>query len=206
MGVQRFAAGFERRLPRTVGFFQSWLRRFFEIEGVERSIALASLAFTALFPLLIIYASVAPQVNGQNFVDGLIDRFDLSGPAATSLEQAFAPPDEVQSSVTHRLGAVRDRLSPRRSPARSSGPTNGRGSSTSSGSAAPSSGSAGWARWSLAYSARPITGVEFGRPLLDATIALSRERGDLAGHAVPAPVEAAAVAAAHPQRDPHRGA
>ncbi len=85
------------RVPRVL---LEWLDRFFEVQGIERSIVLASQAFTALFPLLIVYASIAPRVDGDNFADSIVDRFELTGSAADSVHTAFAPPDTVQGGVT----------------------------------------------------------------------------------------------------------
>ena len=89
-----------RRVPRTTAFFVDWAKRFLEVEGIDRSIVLAAQAFTALFPFMIVYASIVPRSNGGDFADSLVDRFDLSGASAASIERAFAPPDSVQSSVT----------------------------------------------------------------------------------------------------------
>jgi membrane protein len=98
--AQRLARAAERRNPGAVGLVEAWVKRFFEIQGIDRSIVLAAQAFTALFPLLIVYASIVPHASGLDFADTLIDRFDLDGAAAESVRQAFAPPDTVQSSVS----------------------------------------------------------------------------------------------------------
>jgi len=90
----------ERRIPRTTAFFLDWFKRFIEIEGIDRSIVLAAQAFTALFPLLIVYSSFAPRADGDDFAQSLIDRLDLSGSAAESVRTAIAPPQTVAGSVT----------------------------------------------------------------------------------------------------------
>jgi membrane protein len=90
----------ERRIPRTVAFLFGWFKRFIEIEGIDRSIVLAAQAFTALFPLLIVYSSLAPRADGDDFADSLVERLDLHGAAADSVRTAIAPPDTVAGSVT----------------------------------------------------------------------------------------------------------
>ena len=84
----RLASAAERRSPGTIAVARSWARRFFEVEGIDRSIVLGAQAFTALLPLLIVYASVAPHATGRDFADGAIDRFDLSGATAESFRRA----------------------------------------------------------------------------------------------------------------------
>lgn len=79
---------------------QRYVTRFFEIQGVDRAVALGGQAFTALFPLLIVYATIAPGRDSRDFSQGLIDRFELTGAAARSMRQAFAPAGTVQSEVT----------------------------------------------------------------------------------------------------------
>jgi membrane protein len=79
--------------------------RFFEIQGVDRAVAVGGQAFTALFPLLILYATIAPGRDSRDFAQGLINRFELTGSAARSVRQAFAPAGTVQSEVT-LLGIV----------------------------------------------------------------------------------------------------
>jgi membrane protein len=79
---------------------RDWLGRFVAIQGVDRSMALAAQAYSAFLPLLIVYASLLPRTDNQNFADVLVTRFELSGATATSVRQAFAPADDVESSVT----------------------------------------------------------------------------------------------------------
>jgi membrane protein len=98
--AEKLLGAAERRIPRTVAFFFGWFKRFIEIEGIDRSIVLAAQAFTALFPLLIVYSSLAPRADGDDFADSLIERLELTGSAADSVRTAIAPPDTVASSVT----------------------------------------------------------------------------------------------------------
>lgn len=100
------------RLPRVLSlgpvaavmsFARDWIARFLAVQGIDRAMAIGAQAYTALFPLLIVYASVLP--SDRDFADALVDRFDLTGAAAESVEQAFAPSGTVRSSVT-ALGIV----------------------------------------------------------------------------------------------------
>lgn len=83
-----------------VRFFGDWATRFLEIQGVDRAAALGGQAFTALFPLLIVYATVMPGRDSADFAAALVERFELDGAARASVEQAFAPAGTVESGVT----------------------------------------------------------------------------------------------------------
>jgi membrane protein len=84
---------------------RDWLSRFVAVQGVDRAMAIGAQAYTALFPLLIVYVSVSPLRNGRSFSQNLIDRLELEGGAAESVRQAFAPAGTVQAGVT-LLGVV----------------------------------------------------------------------------------------------------
>jgi membrane protein len=73
------------------------LRRFSAINGKNRMIILASQAFTAVVPLLLVIASMAAHPEGNNrLAENLIRRFRLNGEAATAFETLFSrPPDAV---------------------------------------------------------------------------------------------------------------
>ena len=75
------------------------LVRFVELEGFDRAMALAGQAFAALLPLLIVVGAVTPG-GGKDLADGLIDRFDLHGQAASTLQAAVAQPAAVQDGVS----------------------------------------------------------------------------------------------------------
>jgi membrane protein len=85
-------------------FGRDWVVRFLAMQGFDRAVALAGQAFTALVPLLIVYSSVVSDATGSDFADQLIRAFDLSGSAAATMKQAFAPPAEVTNQVS-ALGA-----------------------------------------------------------------------------------------------------
>ncbi|MEA2177991.1 MAG: hypothetical protein QOG77_1288, partial [Solirubrobacteraceae bacterium] len=95
------------RLPRVsslgpvaavMSFAREWIARFIAVQGIDRAMAIGAQAYTALFPLVIVYASLLP--NDRNFADTLVARFGLTGASAESVQNAFAPAGTVQSSVT----------------------------------------------------------------------------------------------------------
>jgi membrane protein len=63
---------------------------FVDLRGLDRAMILASQAFTALIPLLILVSAVLPASSGNAVADAMIRRFDLTGDAARSVEAAFA--------------------------------------------------------------------------------------------------------------------
>jgi len=79
---------------------RAWLGRFVDVQGVDRTMALAAQAFSALIPLLIVYSALAPTSDGQSFSDSLINTFDLSGTAAASVRETFSSDQAVQNSVS----------------------------------------------------------------------------------------------------------
>jgi membrane protein len=76
------------------------LARAVEIELVDRAVALASLAFTALIPLGVVTGSVLPSVGSRDLADSFIHRFRLSGDTAELVRSLFAPPEDVRSAVS----------------------------------------------------------------------------------------------------------
>jgi membrane protein len=78
------------------------LARFIELEGFDRSMAMAGQAFAALLPLLIVVSSISPG-SGDDVADAMIERLDVSGSAAETLRTALAQP---QDSGTNVAGAV----------------------------------------------------------------------------------------------------
>jgi membrane protein len=89
-----------RLLQPPLRLVRAWVERVVEMEGVDRAVVLGAQAFAALFPLLIVYSAVLDRGGSTAFVERLIERLDLSGSAADSLRQAFAPEEAVESSVT----------------------------------------------------------------------------------------------------------
>lgn len=86
-----------------VRFARDWVARFLAVQGIDRAMSLAAYGYSALIPLLIVYASLSP--SGETFADAIIDRFDLDRTSAQAVQQAFAPTGGVGGSVT-ALGIV----------------------------------------------------------------------------------------------------
>jgi membrane protein len=90
----------ERALAAIIRFGRDWLVGFVNLQGFDRAVALGGQAFTALIPLLIVYAAVTSRASGKDFADQIVRVFHLSGSSAQTVEQAFAPPGDVESQVT----------------------------------------------------------------------------------------------------------
>jgi len=88
-----------------VQFFRDWFERFVGVQGIDRAMAIAAQGYSAFLPLLIVYASLLPRSENRSFADGIVKRFELTGSAAASVQQAFAPSGAVESGVTV-LGVV----------------------------------------------------------------------------------------------------
>jgi membrane protein len=83
-----------------VNLFADWIARFVAVQGVDRAMAIGAQAYTALFPLVIVYISVSPLDSGRSMAQMLIDRLGLHDSAAASVRQAFAPVEAVEAGVT----------------------------------------------------------------------------------------------------------
>lgn len=77
-----------RRLETT--FVGRCVREFLALQGVDRAVVLASQAFTALIPLLLLLSALAQGGHGDVVGHALVDRFHLRGDAADAVEQLFA--------------------------------------------------------------------------------------------------------------------
>jgi len=87
-------------LEALIALARDWIARFIGVQAFDRAMSISAYAYTALFPLLIVYASVLPRADNEDFSEVLIDEFNLTGATAQSVKVAFAPAGEVQSSVT----------------------------------------------------------------------------------------------------------
>src|SRR3954463_13977287 len=93
--------GFPARLvARVREFVAPYLERLAEVEYVDRSVALASRAFVALIPLLLVSSSLLPRSERRNYADSVVRRFELHGTSATEVRQVFAQPSEVRSTLS----------------------------------------------------------------------------------------------------------
>ena len=62
---------------------------FLDLQGIDRAMVLASQAFTALIPLLILASAFAPADSQTAVGDALVRKFGLAGPAADAVETLF---------------------------------------------------------------------------------------------------------------------
>jgi len=85
-------------LPRALALTRASLDRLVAMQFVERSVALGSLAFTAMVPLLVIASAFLPGTDG--LANELIRRFHLHGDTAQLVRDVFAQPDAVRQSVS----------------------------------------------------------------------------------------------------------
>jgi membrane protein len=88
---------FAHRLEAT--FLGRCVRSFIELQGVDRAVVLSSQAFTALIPLLLLVAALAPAEDRDGVSGALIGRFRLSGDAADAVQELFAHPGDSSIGV-----------------------------------------------------------------------------------------------------------
>ena len=74
--------------------------RLLEVTFVETSIALAAKAFVALFPLLIIIASVAPEAVRLAIITALRNRMGLDASTTDVVTGAFQTPENVRHAIS----------------------------------------------------------------------------------------------------------
>ena len=79
---------------------RDWLERFVAVQGVDRAMAIAAMAYSAFLPLMIVFSSILPRADNQSFADLLCREFGLTGATAESVRRAFAPAGDVESSLT----------------------------------------------------------------------------------------------------------
>ena len=91
------------RLPNVLDeqwFPRRCLRTFFAVQGLDRAMVIASQAFTALIPLVILSTALLPSENHGTNADAIVRKFALTGNAADSVRAVFAPSAEAS------IGAV----------------------------------------------------------------------------------------------------
>ncbi len=74
--------------------------RFISMDGIDRCIVLASQAFTALIPLLILGSTLAPAGHKDLVARTIIERFGLTGSSAAAVDQLFTIPDGATSGIS----------------------------------------------------------------------------------------------------------
>jgi membrane protein len=86
----------------------AWLRRLaapfverlVELELFDRAVAIASQAFVALIPFMVVAAALLPHSERSSFADSIVRRFELEGDSADAVERVFAQPADVRSTVS----------------------------------------------------------------------------------------------------------
>jgi membrane protein len=99
-GLSRAAAAPRRVVRGQFRLVRLSIERFVAMDGFDRSMALAAQAFTTLIPVLIIVAATAENGDGQSLADQLIERFDLSGATAASVQRALPATGTVRDSLS----------------------------------------------------------------------------------------------------------
>jgi membrane protein len=69
------------------------------MQGIDRAMAFAAQAFTALIPLLLVVSAVSPSDRRDLVSDAIITKFALAGGAEQAVEQLFARPGESAIGV-----------------------------------------------------------------------------------------------------------
>ena len=72
---------------------------FLDLQGIDRAMALAAQAFTALIPLFLVVAAIAPADRRDLVSDAIINKFGLRGSAADAVEQVFVRPGDTAIGV-----------------------------------------------------------------------------------------------------------
>ena len=100
-----------RRAGQVVECAAAIFRRLLSLEVIDRSLVIGAQAFSALIPLLIVFASVGFR-NGRTFADDLVNTFQLSGRGADAVRSVLtAPGDGPGSTVAGLLLVVFSSLS-----------------------------------------------------------------------------------------------
>lgn len=81
-------------------FLGRCVQRFLKMRGIDRSVMLASQAFTALIPLLILVRSRTPAGSEDALSEAVIRRFGLEGDAAAAVTLLFDIPDDSTGGIS----------------------------------------------------------------------------------------------------------
>ena len=73
------------------------MRRFFDLELLDKSFAIAAQAFVALLPLIIVVVSAVLRSDGVVIGEQISDRFGLDGAARTAVEALFRSESTVMA-------------------------------------------------------------------------------------------------------------
>src|SRR5215218_1697075 len=72
---------------------------FLTLQGIDRAMAIAAQAFTALIPLLLLVSALSPSDSRDLVSDSIIDKFELKGSAADSVRQLFTTSGESSIGI-----------------------------------------------------------------------------------------------------------
>jgi membrane protein len=75
------------------------VRRFIELQGLDRAVVLSSQAFTALIPLLLLVTALAPAGRSDVVATSIVRRFELGGNSADAVNQLFAHSGDSSTGV-----------------------------------------------------------------------------------------------------------
>ena len=73
------------------------IRRFFDLELLDRSFGLAAQAFVAILPLVIVVMSVLFSDGGEVIASSISDRFGLAGAARNAITALFTSSDQQRT-------------------------------------------------------------------------------------------------------------
>ncbi len=88
------------RVAAVAELVRACIARTIALEFVERAIALASLAFTALIPVGVVASAFVPGLDDDGLADSIVRRFHLDAQTASIVNSVFAPPEEVKQTVS----------------------------------------------------------------------------------------------------------
>jgi membrane protein len=74
--------------------------RLVEVELFDRAVALASQAFVALIPFMVVAAAVLPGKEEKSVADSIVKRFELEGDSAEAVQLVFSQPAEVRNTLS----------------------------------------------------------------------------------------------------------
>jgi len=84
-----------RRARLEASFAGRCVTSFAELQGIDRAMSIASQAFTAMIPLLILLSAALPTGSGNAVGESIIRRFQLVGAAARSVRMVFDQPESA---------------------------------------------------------------------------------------------------------------
>lgn len=73
---------------------------FVEMDGIDRAMALAAQAFTALFPLVILVAVAKEGGDGKGLADQIVAQFHLTGSTAEAVRRGLPTNGSVQEGLS----------------------------------------------------------------------------------------------------------